>query len=67
MPRCLGTTINKGQRKVCHYSLYHCKKCGNIGCNRHDFSQCSNQAFVTSRCLVCGAKGEIEFFFDTDQ
>lgn len=61
MTRCLGTTISEGQRRVCQHAIYQCNNCGNIGCDQHSFSQCSNQGYVYSRCLVCSAKGQNEY------
>ena len=43
MATCPGKRVKNNN--PCNSSLYRCKKCGNVGCEQGDSSQCSNQGF----------------------
>lgn len=58
MPTCPG----KVEKRNCLKTLYRCKKCGNIGCDRSKLDECTNQAFRLGRCLRCGSSGKKETF-----
>ncbi|MDD2716572.1 MAG: hypothetical protein PHW04_11840 [Candidatus Wallbacteria bacterium] len=39
---------------ICGRTIYKCKYCGNIGCQKVDNRVCSSVQFQYSRCLRCG-------------
>ncbi len=59
MASCPG---KKSNNQTCYQSLYRCKKCGNVGCDRNNIGECPNQAFNCGKCMRCGANGQKESF-----
>lgn len=54
----------KGKRTAskssCGLAVYRCTKCGCEGCGRMEKNECTNQAFLGTKCLKCGAMGKRE-------
>lgn len=58
MKEVMKLSICKGKRvkynnSLCSKTLYRCKKCGNWGCDQTHQGECTNQGFVSGRCLKC--------------
>lgn len=60
MASCPGKRSTRGG--ACGSTLYRCKKCGNVGCEKGRIDECSNQGFRAGKCLKCGASGQKEYF-----
>lgn len=56
MAQCKGRDGNT----TCLSTLYMCKKCGNVGCDKPSNGRCSNQGFKFSVCVRCGTVGQKE-------
>ena len=60
MAQCQGTKKNMSNSVKCASGLHRCKKCNNVGCSYGARDLCTNQGFLGSTCLKCGAVGQKE-------
>jgi hypothetical protein len=55
MPSCYGRRLTMATKPRCDATIYRCKKCGQVGCDKPREGDCSNQLFANGRCLRCNS------------